>query len=85
MKYIPIENGCPKVYCFLRNDHGAAALTLASVAVCRVPELKAQYEAAEARWKSAQHQDLVNLFERACAQMSHEAVRAALNSLLHLH
>ena len=67
---------------FLRNEHGSVALELAAVSVCFVPSLRALYEAAEARWKSAQHQSLVDLFERACAETSHENVRAALNALL---
>jgi hypothetical protein len=83
INYLPLKFGNPKLECFLKNEHGVNRLILSATVLSLIPELKAQYEAAEARWHNAQHQDLVNLFERACAETSHEAVLAALNALLH--
>ena len=82
INYLPTKFGLPKLECFLRNEYGVNRLMLSPTVLSMIPELNAQYEAAEARWQGAQHQDLVNLFERACAETSHDAVRAALTSLL---
>ena len=83
MQYIPAGIiGNPKVECFVRNEHGTNRFILSSTVLHIVPALRVQYEAAEARWKSARHQSLVELFERACARTSHEAVCTALNALL---
>ena len=83
MKYIPhSDGGCPFVQCLIRNEHGAVSLKLASSLVFNVPSLRAQYEACVARWKRAEHQQLVELFERACDHTSSEAVRSALERLL---
>ena len=82
INYLPTKFGLPKLECFLRNEHGVNRLMLSPTVLCLIPELKAQYEAAETRWQNAQHQDLVDLFEHACARTSHEAVRAALDALL---
>ena len=64
------------------HAHGAVSLKLASSLVFNVPSLRAQYEACVARWKRAEHQQLVELFERACDHTSSEAVRSALERLL---
>ena len=82
MVYIPQRIGCAKVQCFLRNEYGVVSLRLGGPLVCMNPALRAQYQAAEARWRGAEHQTLVNLFERACAHASSEAVRVALEQLL---
>ena len=82
MKYIPHQDGCPFVQCLLCNEHGAVSLKLPSTLVCLVPALRAQYEGCVARWHHAEHQHLVDLFERACAHASSKAVRAALERLL---
>ena len=70
------------VECLLRNEHGANAVLIAGTCIHHhLPGLIDRMNLAKERWKSARHQELVTLFERACAKAP-ESVRVALETVL---
>ena len=70
------------VECLLRNEHGASAVLVAGTCIhsC-LPGMIDRMNLAKERWKSARHQELVTMFEQACAKAP-ESVRVALEVIL---